>query len=131
MEMGWRREIGTDGCGVKGHRRDDDEEDVLTSCNATCGWCTGGGMKIGFPGTEHVDVRGEGWSLKGFIGICGSGGGLKTLGDFRGEMNMVSVPPVEVSSSSAKVRQLLGRMNRSTHGVLNLHPQIPLLHHSA
>jgi len=28
VKMVWRREIVGDGCGVKGHRRDDEEEDV-------------------------------------------------------------------------------------------------------
>ena len=106
MEMGWGREIGGNGCGVKGHRKDDDEKDVLTGCDATCGCCTGRSIIIGFPGIEHVDVPGGGRSLKGFLSVCGSGGGSKTLGDFLGEMNRVSVPPVDASPSSAKVRQL-------------------------
>ena len=98
--MGWRREIIGGGCGVKGHRRDDGEEDVLTGCDATQGFCTGGGRINGFPGTEGVDVPGGGGSLKGFKVslsriICGSGGRLKTLVDFRGEMSRVSVPPIE------------------------------------
>ena len=72
---------------MKGQRRDDEEEDELTSCDAARGFCTAGGRINGFTAPKDVDLPGGGGRSKGFLvlislSICGCGGRLKVLGDF-------------------------------------------------